>query len=39
LSGVLNIDNPENFLDALPQVLPVVIQRKPDGTVLVAIQN
>ena len=35
LSGVLNVDNPESFIDALPKILPVLVQRKPDGTVLV----
>jgi transmembrane sensor len=35
LSGVLNLDNPENFLDALPHILPVKIQRKRDGTLVV----
>jgi transmembrane sensor len=39
LSGVFNIDNPESFLDALPQILPVAIRRKPDGTVLVTVKN
>lgn len=35
LSGVLNIDNPESFLDALPYILPVAIQRRQDGSVVV----
>jgi transmembrane sensor len=35
LSGVLNTNNPDVFLDALPQILPVAVQRQPDGTVVI----
>jgi transmembrane sensor len=36
LSGVFNVDNPEGFLDALPQILPLRVQRRPDGAVTIS---
>lgn len=35
ISGVLHVDNPDGFLAALPHILPVAVQRQPDGTVVV----
>lgn len=32
ISGVFNIDDPASFLAALPQIVPVTVQPRPDGT-------
>jgi len=36
LSGTLDLRQPEAFLDVLPSLLPVTLNRRPDGTAVVA---